>query len=163
MKVNTLPGVEIFEPKVFTDDRGYFMETFNDTRYPSSVGSRQANQSLSNKGVVRGLHYQDPAVSKLVWVAQGSIYDVAFDLKTGNWVGEILSSTNHKQMLTPEGFAHGFQALEDDTIVCYLMNGVYNPDGDYGINPMVVEWPLKKCILSDKDKNANKFSLQSGI
>lgn len=159
MKIKNKNGVLIIEPQVYSDHRGYFKETYNDSKF-SVFGERkvyQANQSLSKKGVVRGLHYQQPAVCKLVWVARGSIFDVAFNLTTGEWVGETLSADNHKQLLCPVGFAHGFQALEDDTVVCYLMDGVHNPDGDYGISPLSIPWPIKEIIISDKDKKAPKW------
>lgn len=155
-----LHGVLVIEPNVYKDDRGYFKETYNINKFDIFAGPvKQANQSLSKKGVIRGLHYQTPAVSKLVWVAKGSIYDVAYNIQSGEYHGEILSAENGKQMLTPAGYAHGFQALEDDTIVCYLMDGVHNPEGDYGCNPMVIDWPIKDFVISEKDRNADKLPL----
>src|SRR4051812_46260758 len=114
-----LHGVLVIEPTVYTDERGYFKETLNTSKLQIMNGPiLQSNQSLSRKGVIRGLHYQHPGVSKLVWVAHGSIYDVAYNLQTGEYHGETLSAENGQQMLTPMGYAHGFQALEDDTVVC---------------------------------------------
>jgi dTDP-4-dehydrorhamnose 3,5-epimerase len=150
-----LPGVVIFTPDVYADDRGYFKETLNKYMNFTPV---QANQSISKKGVIRGLHYQE-GTAKLVWVAKGSIYDVAVDPETGDWVGVELSDTNHRQLLVPANFLHGFQALEDDTIVCYLMDQPYNQKTEGGYNPGLVEWPLKEQIISDKDRNAHSFSV----
>ena len=148
-----LPGVIVITPDVYEDDRGYFKETLN--KYMGFVPA-QANQSISKKGVIRGLHYQKDT-AKLVWVAKGSIYDVAVDPETGEWVGEELSDKNHKQLLVPANFLHGFQALEDDTIVCYLMDQPYNQKTEGGYNPGCVIWPLKEKIISEKDRNARSF------
>lgn len=149
----------VIEPQVYEDDRGYFKETYNVTKFEElGLGAMQCNQAVSDRGVIRGLHFQSPAVGKLVWVVKGSIYDVCFNLQTGEYMSQTLSDENHKQMWCPPGYAHGFQALEDDTRVVYLMDGVFNPEGDDGINPMIVDWPIKEVILSEKDKNAAEFS-----
>lgn len=145
-----LPGVLIFTQDAYHDERGYFKETCNSFMNFTPV---QANQSVSSKGVIRGLHYQ-PGLAKLIWVAQGSIHDIVYNLSTGDWQGFELTADNHKQLLCPEGYAHGFQALEDDTIVCYLMDDYYNPHTDRGLNTSIVKWPLKKQIISQKDRNA---------
>lgn len=150
-----VPGIVIFTPDVYGDYRGYFKETLNKYMNFTPV---QANQSISEKGVIRGLHYQK-FTAKLVWVAKGSIYDVAVDPETGHWVGETLTADNHKQLLVPADFLHGFQALEDDTVVCYLMDQPYNQKTEGGYRPDYVEWPLKDQIISDKDKSADQFSL----
>ncbi len=151
-----VPGVMIFTPDVYEDDRGYFMETLNKYQLFKPM---QANQSLSAKGVIRGLHYQKNT-AKLVWVAKGSIHDVAIDPATGNMHAETLSDKNHKQLLCPPNFLHGFQALEDDTVVCYLMDKPYNQRTEGGYNPNFVEdWPLKDKIISEKDQNAPEFHL----
>lgn len=147
-----LPGVVIFTPDVYEDDRGFFMETLNKYMDFNPV---QANMSKSKKGVIRGLHHQW-GVAKLVWVAKGSIYDVAYDPDTQQYVGGLLSADNHKQLFIPHTMFHGFQALEDDTIVCYLMDDFYNQKSERGLNPeRVKEWPLKEQIISDKDRNAD--------
>lgn len=147
-----LPGVVIFTPDVYEDDRGYFIETLNKYMdfYPA-----QANMSKSKKGVIRGLHHQ-LGTAKLVWVAKGSIYDVAYDPKRKQYVAGLLSAENHKQLFVPKDFYHGFQALEDDTIVCYLMDNYYDQDKEHGLNPnRVTTWPVKKKIISDKDNSAD--------
>lgn len=146
-----LPGVVIFTPDVYEDNRGYFKETCNIYMnfYPA-----QANTSKSKKGVVRGLHMQK-GVAKLVWVLRGAIYDVAYDSKTKKYVAGKLSARNHKQLYIPAGMYHGFQALTDGTIVCYLMDGYYDAKTEHGLNPNRVKWPLKEQIISDKDSNAD--------
>lgn len=149
-----LPGVKLYTPDVYSDDRGYFSETFSG-HY--AFDAKQANMSKSKKGVIRGLHYQEPSVAKLVWVASGSIYDVIYDLRSGKSFGTELTDKAHNQLLCPAGYAHGFQALEDDTIVCYLMDGLYNPMADHATNPLDkgIAWPIKDFIISDKDKYAD--------
>ncbi len=144
---------QIIQPTVYEDDRGYFKETFNAHVDFHPV---QANQSKSKRGVIRGLHYQKDT-AKLVWVAKGSVLDVAVDPKTGEVTSEILTSDNHKQMYVPPNYAHGFQSLEDDTVVCYLMDKPYNKETEGGYNPDLVDWPLKEQIISEKDKNADKL------
>lgn len=134
---------------IFTDDRGYFKEILRGD-------IKQINQSFSKKGVVRGMHYQEPQVTKYVWVVSGAIVDVIFNLETGEIVKKKLTGDNHKMMTVPKGWAHGFQALED-SVVCYAMDGVYNPDGDKGINPSIIRWPNEDMIISDKDKGAPQW------
>ncbi|MCA9313736.1 dTDP-4-dehydrorhamnose 3,5-epimerase family protein, partial [Candidatus Saccharibacteria bacterium] len=136
----------------YEDDRGFFTETLNKYMDFTPV---QANMSKSSKGVVRGLHYQ-LNTAKLVWVAKGSILDVAVDPETGEVAKVELSADNHKQLLVPANFLHGFQALEDDTIVCYLMDRHYNQKTEGGYNPSYIDWPLEP-IMSEKDKNADKL------
>lgn len=151
-----IPGVKIFTPDIYEDERGYFSETFNQHYYFKPL---QANMSVSKKGVIRGLHYQAGGVEKLVWVAKGSIYDVAFDRDTGKYFSVELSADNHKQLLVPASCAHGFQALEDDTVVCYLQDIPHSDRGDMGINPLIIDWPLGEYTISQKDQNAAKFRL----
>lgn len=131
---------------IYHDKRGTFEEVLR-------ADIKQINQSFSKMNTVRGLHYQEPHVSKWVWVPKGMIYDVRFNLETGEYEAEVLSAGNHKMLEIPKGWAHGFQALED-SIVCYAMDGIYNPKGDRGINPSIINWPLKEQIISDKDKGA---------
>lgn len=147
-----IPNVVIFTPDVYEDDRGYFIEAVNKF---SNFNVAQINVSKSKKGVIRGLHGQ-LGTAKLVWVVKGSIYDVAFDANSGKYIGETLSADNHKQLFVPDNCFHGFQALEDDTIVCYAMSMVYNANEEVGLNPSRIQWPLKEQIISDKDKNAEK-------
>lgn len=133
--------------RVFEDNRGFFTEVYNSSR----DDAKQVNVSFSNKGVVRGLHYQEPQVEKRLWVLKGKLYDVAYNLETGEIRSAILTP-NSGEFVCPKGWAHGNQALED-TIFCYTMDGVYNPDGDYAINPLSIEWPFEP-ILSEKDRKA---------
>ena len=135
--------------KVFEDERGFFAEVMRGD-------IKQINMSFSKKGVVRGLHYQEPQVTKYVWVASGAITDVIFNLETGETIKKKLTADNHKIMEVPKGWAHGFQALED-SVICYAMDGVYNPNGDKGINPLTVKWPNDKVIISKKDKEAPQW------
>lgn len=131
---------------MWIDDRGYFREV-------ARGNFKQINQSLSKRGVVRGLHYQIPEVQKTVWVAHGSILDVAFNPATGEVRKRILSADTDDYFVIPKGWAHGFQALED-SVVCYGMDGEYDPDGDYGYSPEIIDWPIKPCLMSEKDKGA---------
>lgn len=132
---------------MYKDHRGYFREIMRG-------GIRQINQSFSKKGVVRGLHYQEPAVTKYVWVALGKIIDVKFDLETGEYEAKTLTPESDVFVI-PKGYAHGFKALED-SVVCYAMDGEYNPEGDKGYNPEVVEL-LRGGVLSEKDRKAPKW------
>jgi len=147
------PGVVLFTPDVYKDHRGYFTETFNPHFGFKAV---QANQSFSRKGTVRGLHFQDPPTAKLVWVSSGAILDVAFNLKTGEYCTQELRAETPQCILIPKGYAHGFQALEDST-VHYLMDVPFSPNGDHGINPSIVKWPVSPMFMSDKDKDAPQF------
>lgn len=167
---NHISGLVVIEPKVFEDARGYFYESYNENTF-KSVGINnhfvQDNQSKSNKGVLRGLHYQlEPfAQAKLVRVISGSVYDVAVDIRKGSptfgqWFGEVLSAENKKQMFIPRGFAHGFLVLEDNTEFFYKCDNFYSKEHDRGIkfdDPAIgINWdfPTTDLILSDKDKNA---------
>ncbi len=174
----TLPGVVIAEPAVFGDDRGWFYESYNQARFDAALAALgqpaprpfvQDNHSCSQAGVLRGLHYQLPphAQGKLVRVVRGSAYDVAVDIRAGSptfgrWVGMELSATNRRQMWIPEGFAHGFMALEDDTHFLYKTTDVYAKDCERSIrwdDPAVaIHWPLPAGIgaplLAPKDATA---------
>lgn len=154
-----LPGVLILEPKVFSDDRGYFMESFNQRAFDAAVGAVgaavtfvQDNHSCSQRGVLRGLHYQLPphAQGKLVRVVRGSAYDVAVDIRRGSptfgrWVGMTLDATQHRQLWIPPGFAHGFLALETDTHFLYKTTDYYAKDCERAIawnDPtLAIDWP----------------------
>ncbi len=161
-----LDGVYLFEPRVFRDGRGFFMESYNEREMKElgfSFRFVQDNHSLSVvAGTIRGLHYQeDPmAQTKLVRVIRGAIYDVAVDLRKdsptfGKWVGVILSAENYRQILIPKGFAHGFCTLVGNTEVLYKVDQFYSPEHDKGIrwnDPEIgIDWPVSEPILSEKD------------
>jgi dTDP-4-dehydrorhamnose 3,5-epimerase len=151
-----LSGVLLLEPKVFGDDRGFFMESFNQRAFDASVGQHvefvQDNHSRSQKGVLRGLHYQLPphAQGKLVRVVKGSAFDVAVDIRRGSptfgrWTGLRLDAVKHQQLWIPAGFAHGFMALEDDTHFLYKTTDFYAKDCERAIlwndAAIGIEWP----------------------
>jgi dTDP-4-dehydrorhamnose 3,5-epimerase len=161
-----LPGVLIIEPRVFGDARGFFMETWNAQAFRKAgldVQFVQDNHSRSQKGVLRGLHFQNPSPQgKLVRVAQGAVFDVAVDLRAssptfGKWVGVELSAANKRMFWVPEGFAHGFLTLEDDTDFLYKCTAPYAPEAEHTLawdDPAVgIEWPAigMAPIISDKD------------
>ena len=171
MKVTetALPGVMLVEPKVFGDDRGFFLESWNALGFAAAgldLTFVQDNHSRSAKGVLRGLHYQieDPQ-GKLVRVTQGRVYDVAVDIRRssphfGRWVGYELSDTNHRMLYVPPGFAHGFLVLSDTADFVYKCTSFYAPAHDRGIrwsDPAIgIDWPLtgKPPLLSPKDAAA---------
>ena len=175
MKVQktNINGVLLVHPTIFKDKRGYFFESFNQKLFteltniqPSFV---QDNQSLSSKGVLRGLHFQNPpyAQSKLVRVLKGSVLDVAVDLRKesptyGEFFMQELNDINHTMMFLPEGIAHGFLTLENNTIFSYKCSDYYNQESEDSIiwnDPDIgIKWPKIKLILSEKDQNAKKFS-----
>ncbi|MCM3338827.1 dTDP-4-dehydrorhamnose 3,5-epimerase [Paenibacillus sp. MER TA 81-3] len=163
----SLSGAHIIEPVIHGDHRGFFMESYNEQKLKEqgiSFNFTQDNQSLSAEaGVVRGLHYQlnPKAQTKLIRVISGAIYDVIVDIRKnsptfGQWVGVILSEHNHRQLLVPKGFAHGFCTLVPNTQVLYKVDEYYSPEHDRGIlwnDPALgIDWPTSKPILSDKDK-----------
>lgn len=162
-----IPGLLIIEPKVFGDERGFFIETYNEPRYKETGIDGdfiQDNLSQSKKGVLRGLHYQAPpfAQGKLVTVLKGAVLDVAVDIRFGSptfgqYVAVELSAENKKQFWIPAGFAHGFVTLEDDTLFAYKCTNVYSPEHDRGVkwdDPAIgIEWPaVGELVISDKDK-----------
>ncbi|MDZ4042083.1 MAG: dTDP-4-dehydrorhamnose 3,5-epimerase [Eubacteriales bacterium] len=159
-----LPGVLIIEPKVFSDARGFFMETWNQARYAEAgVPAKfvQDNLSFSARGVLRGLHFQHPNdQGKLVYVIQGEVFDVAVDIRVGSptfgqWVGVTLSNDNKRQLYIPEGFAHGFCVTSDSALFAYKCTDFYNPQAEGGIiwnDPEIgIKWPTSKPLLSEKD------------
>ena len=159
-----LPGVLVIEPKVFGDQRGLFVETYNATRYRDSGITQtfvQDNLSRSARGVLRGLHYQiKRPQAKLITCLRGKIFDVAVDIRPdspsyGRWAGAELDAITRKQILVPAGFAHGFCVLEDDTEVLYKCSVEYDPTDEGGISwrcPEIgVRWPLSEPVLSAKD------------
>lgn len=164
----------IIEPKVFGDDRGYFMETYNKKAFEEAgldMVFVQDNESKSKKGVLRGMHFQTKFTQgKLVRCTQGEVYDVAVDLRKGSptygqWEGVLLSAENKRQFYVPEGFAHGFLVLSDEAVFNYKCTNLYAPEYDGGLlwnDPEVgIEWPLEdieEIILSEKDKKQKKLS-----
>ncbi len=164
-----IPDVLIFEPKVFGDARGFFMESFNRKVFEAAVGQPfdfvQDNHSRSSKGVLRGLHYQLPpyAQGKLVRVARGAVFDVAVDIRRqsptfGQWAGAELTEDNQRQLWVPPGFAHGFLVLSDSADFLYKTTAYYAPTHDRGIawnDPaLAIHWPDTGCppALSAKDQ-----------
>lgn len=161
-----IEGLFIIEPRVFSDERGYFLETYNLKSYklPNAQTFVQDNEAKSNKGVLRGLHMQQGefAQGKLVRVVRGSVYDVAVDVRPGSptygaWHGVELSGDNKKQFWIPRGFAHGYLVLEDDTIFSYKCDNYYYPAAEQGIrydDPQLgIQWPQMDLpfIISEKD------------
>ena len=166
-----LPGVLVIEPKVFGDERGFFLETYNESRYKEAGIQElfvQDNLSFSRKGVLRGLHYQKPMEQgKLVQVIQGEVFDVAVDIRYGSptfgqWVAETLSSENKKQFYVPPGFAHGFAVTSDTALFSYKCTDLYNPSGEKTIlwkdDELGIPWPVDMPDLSEKDKQGQKLS-----
>ena len=160
-----LPGLLILEPKVFEDERGFFMETFQKERYAKvgiNVDFVQDNLSLSRRDTLRGLHFQWPnPQAKLVQVFQGRVFDVAVDIRLGSptrgkWIGVELSDYNHRQFFIPEGFAHGFVVLSKTALFAYRCSNYYSPADEGGIifsDPAIsIKWPRKDFLLSPKDQ-----------
>lgn len=169
-----IPDVKIIEPKVFGDERGFFMETWNEQVFREAgidVAFVQDNHSRSVKNTLRGLHYQiQNPQGKLVRVTQGEVFDVAVDLRKssptfGQWLGEILSEDNNKMLWVPPGFAHGFLVLSDTADFQYKCTAFYAPDHERCIHwndaTLNIEWPLvpnAEPIVSDKDAQGMTFS-----
>lgn len=161
-----IEGVYVIEPKVFGDNRGYFMETYNEQEFKNNgldYNFVQDNQSKSKKGVLRGLHFQKAhPQAKLVRVLEGEVFDVAVDLRKGSktygkWVGVILSEENKKQFMIPRGFAHGFVVLSETAVFAYKCDDFYHPEDEGGImwndSDINIEWPYHgELLLSEKDK-----------
>jgi dTDP-4-dehydrorhamnose 3,5-epimerase len=168
MNIITTPlsGLLVIEPKIFGDQRGYFFESFHAKRYQEAglnCNFVQDNMSRSQKGVLRGLHFQmEQAQDKLVTVSQGAVFDVAVDIRIGSptfgqWYGTILDDQNHKQMFVPKGFAHGFCVLSDSADFHYKCSDYYAPEYEMGViwnDPDIgIEWPFTGApILSAKDQ-----------
>ena len=170
-KSTKIKDVYIVEPSVFSDERGYFMESYNKEDF-KEVGLDydfvQDNQSSSRAGVLRGLHFQKKhPQAKLVRVLSGIVFDVAVDLRAGSptygdWVGEILSSDNHKQLMIPKGFAHGFLVLSEKAEFAYKCDDFYCPEDEGGVryDSVGIEWPKVgvDLILSEKDLKYPKLN-----
>lgn len=166
-----IDGLLIISPKVFGDDRGYFMESFNKNTLSNFIGDFefiQDNQSLSQKGVIRGLHFQNPPFEqgKLVRVIKGSANDIVVDIRKESLTyGEVfkinLSESNFKMLWIPPGFAHGFETLEDETIFSYKVTNDYNKESEGSIlwNDKIlnIEWETKDPVISEKDTNSELF------
>lgn len=173
MKVisTAIPDVKVIEPKVFGDQRGFFLETFQAERYREEAGIHlpfvQDNYSRSGRGVLRGLHLQKTRPQgKLVRVVQGEVFDVAVDLRPESptfkqWAGEILSESNYKQLWVPPGFAHGFLVLSDHADFEYKCTDYYHPEDEVCLawnDPEIgVEWPIENPTLSAKDQAGLSF------
>lgn len=184
LEKTSIPDVLLIEPTVFSDERGSFMESFNETTFHQRLRDLgcavprafvQDNHSCSNKGVLRGLHFQcsPRAQGKLVRVVKGAAWDVAVDLRIGSptygkWVGRELSAANNKMMWIPEGFAHGFVALEDDTHFLYKTTDVYSKAEEASLawnDPdLAIAWPdVGKLTISAKDLEAPSFAEFKGL
>ncbi|MGR6503013.1 dTDP-4-dehydrorhamnose 3,5-epimerase [Shewanella sp. Koi 1] len=168
-----IPAVKIIEPKVFGDERGFFFESFNQKQFEAAVGYPvnfvQDNHSKSNKGVLRGLHYQlaPNAQAKLVRCVVGEVFDVAVDIRQsspffGQWVGVHLSAENKRQLWIPEGFAHGFVTLSDTAEFLYKTTDYYHRESEGAIAwndlELNILWPTFEVQLSEKDQKAQLFS-----
>lgn len=162
-----IPGVLEIHPRVFRDARGSFMETYKRGAYVAAgidLEFVQDNLSSSARGVLRGLHFQEPCPqAKLVGVLAGRAFDVAVDIRAGSptfgrWVGRELSAENAMQLLIPEGFAHGFQALEEGTLFAYKCSAPYSPGTERGVRwddpELGIPWPLPDPVVNDKDRAA---------
>ncbi|WP_130619635.1 dTDP-4-dehydrorhamnose 3,5-epimerase [Dyella amyloliquefaciens] len=162
-----LPGVVVIEPQVFGDARGYFYESYNQTKYREAGIERtfvQSNVSRSAKGVLRGLHYQWPnPQGKLVSVLEGEVFDVAVDIRRGSptfgkWAGVMLSAENKRHFWIPEGFAHGFCVVSEFATFSYQCTALYDREADAGVRwndaSIGIDWPISQPLLSEKDENA---------
>ena len=170
----SIPDVIFIEPKSFSDDRGFFFESFKESDFFSNGIDKkfvQDNFSHSVNGVIRGLHFQKApkAQAKLVTVLKGKIFDVAVDIRKnsptyGKWVSEILSGDTHNLLYVPEGFAHGFCVISDEADVLYKVSNEYSQEHERSIiwnDPKLdIQWPIKKPIISNKD---NKLSLLENL
>ncbi len=161
-----LPGIVIIEPRIFGDERGFFLESFHEKRYAEQAGIKekfvQDNRSRSTKGVLRGLHFQKTKPQgKLINVNDGEVFDVAVDIDPesetfGQWVGVILSGKNHLQIYVPPGYAHGFVVVSDSADFQYKCTDFYHPDDEAGIRwndeTIAIDWPIDSApLISHKD------------
>ncbi|MDR2979528.1 MAG: dTDP-4-dehydrorhamnose 3,5-epimerase [Bacteroidales bacterium] len=166
-----IEGLIVIKPSVFADKRGYFYESYNAKRYRElgiDTPFVQDNQSCSKKRVIRGLHFQKPpfAQDKLVRVIQGSVLDAAVDLRKdsttyGLHFSVVLTGENHLQFFIPKGFAHGFAALEDDTIFAYKCSNLYHKDSEVTIRfddpDLAIDWQIDNPIVNEKDLQSENF------
>ena len=171
----SIPGIILIEPRVLSDARGFFMETYRRSDFAAAgIDDRfvQENHSASQRGVLRGLHYQKPpyAQSKLIRVLTGEIFDVAVDLRpnsptTGRWVGTKLSAANRRMVYLPQWCAHGFCVVSESAEVVYMMTKEYAPEQESGFmwnDPtLAIDWPVSSPTLSDRDKRWPPFAARS--
>jgi dTDP-4-dehydrorhamnose 3,5-epimerase len=167
----SLPGVKIIEPRVFGDQRGFFLETWQKYRYAEHGlpgDFVQDNLSASSYGVLRGLHHQyENTQGKLVYVLQGAVFDVAVDIRRGSpnfgeWTGVELTADNKRQLYVPPGFAHGFCVTSETVLFAYKCTDVYNPAAELSIRwddpDLAIDWPITTPVLSDKDQQAVRLA-----
>lgn len=164
IKTTPLSGLLLIEPRIFADERGYFFEGFQQTRYAEAgiLPFVQYNLSRSKRNVLRGLHYQSPkAQGKLVGVSRGKVWDVAVDIRLssktfGQWFAAELSDENHAQLYIPPGFAHGFCVLSEEADFYYKCTDFYAPEAEQGIawndTRLNIPWPIEQPLLSPKDQ-----------
>jgi len=169
-----IKGVWVVEPRVFNDDRGYFMESYKQDLFEKHIGKVnfiQDNESKSSRGVLRGLHYQtgDFAQAKLVRAIKGAVLDVAVDIRKssptfGQYVAVELTEDNKKQLFVPRGFAHGFLVLSNDAVFSYKVDNLYSPEHEASVvwndKDIAIEWGMEEAelILSPKDKSGKSLS-----
>ena len=173
VKKTKINGVFLIKPQVFKDNRGHFFESFNSRKFNEAtaldVQFVQDNQSLSSKNVLRGLHFQHPpfAQAKLVSVIKGEVLDVVVDIRKesdtyGEYIAENLNEENHHQLFIPEGMAHGFLTLKDDTIFSYKCSNYYDKVSEDGIiwndDNLKIDWKIKNPLVSEKDQLAQNFT-----
>ena len=173
VKKTKINGVFLIKPQVFNDNRGHFFESFNSKKFNEATGLDvqfvQDNQSLSSKNVLRGLHFQHPpfAQAKLVSVIKGEVLDVVVDIRKesdtyGEYIAENLNEENHHQLFIPEGMAHGFLTLKDDTIFSYKCSNYYDKGSEDGIiwndSNLKIDWKIKNPLVSEKDQLAQNFT-----
>lgn len=169
----SLEGAYIVELETIEDERGFFARSFCHKEFEArgiSFNIVQCNISFNqNKGTIRGMHYQSAPYqeAKMVMCTQGAIYDVIIDIRPGSatyqqWISVELTANNHRTLYIPEGFAHGFQTLEDSTMVNYLMSNYYHRQSSYGISAddpaLNIQWPISRKFRSEKDQNLPGFS-----
>lgn len=165
-----LKGIKLIHPKIFRDDRGFFLESYHRDRYKEygiDVEFVQDNHSYSSQGTIRGMHFQsNPGQAKLVSVSHGSIYDVIVDMRKTSktykqWIGVTLSGNNPSQIFIPVGFAHGFCVLSENAHVHYKVSSYYHPDTEKGFHfldkEINITWPCHHPIVSLRDQNAPQF------
>ncbi len=163
-----IEGPKKIRPKVFHDDRGFFLESYREPLYKEGINTRfvQVNLSYSKKGTLRGMHFQLPNQAKLVTVLTGKIFDVFVDVRPnsptfGKWEGVYLDEESHEQLFIPGGFAHGFCVLSEDVRVLYKVSEIYDPKNErsfrYDDPDVAIQWPAVDLILSEKDQKAPSF------
>ena len=171
IETTEIPGVMVVGHQVIEDERGFFLEVFRQdefAKYGLPTAFVQMNQSKSSRNVIRGLHFQwDPPMGKLMWVASGTAFLVAVDIRhdsptQGQWFGRVFAAEERKQLWAPPGCARGFCVLSEVAEIQYLCTGIYNPQGESGIlwnDPDIsIEWPTNDPLLSAKDRSAQSFS-----